>query len=194
MDYFLFYIMRYGIYIILAFLIWRIIRAFIYKGIQIYHSNWNHLIEPFEFSTDEFYRKFRKELMSHGISGIMAQDITLREGNIFSSRRRYIQVDWKEYQYNICAAPFGDGFFVSWWLLKRLSWVQIILSLLIGTWLARKLFPVTFYRMDTASMLMKYAQKSVLKVIEEITNDSGVRAMTEDERKPLLNTGDIFKR
>lgn len=194
MNYFWFYLIEYGPYILAALIIWRIIRAFLFKGIQFYHSNWNHLIEPFEYSTEEFYRKFRKELMSHGISGIMAQDITLREGNLFSSRRRYIQVDWKEYQYNICAAPFGDGFFISWWLLKRLSWIQITISLLLGVWIARKLFPVTFYRIDTASMLMKYAQKSVLKVIDEITDGKGVRVMTEDERKPILNTGDIFRR
>jgi hypothetical protein len=45
---------------------------------------------------------------------------------------------------------------------------------------------------DTASMLMSYAQKSVLNVIEEITNNKGVRTLTEAERKPILN--DIYKR
>ena len=57
----------------------------------------------------------------------------------------------------------------------------------VGGWLARKLYPVTYYRIDTASMFMSYAQSSVLKVIEDITNDKGVRALTEAERKPVLN-------
>ena len=36
-------------------------------------------------------------------------------------------------------------------------------------------------------MFMSYAQSSVLKVIEDITNEKGVRALTEAERKPVLN-------
>ena len=100
----------------------------------------------------------------------------------------------KKYQYDICAAPFGDGFFVSWWLLDRASWIQILIRLIpfIGSWLVRKLYPITYYKIDTASMFMTYAQASVLKVIKDITNDKGVRALSEAERKPILN--DIFKR
>ncbi len=41
-------------------------------------------------------------------------------------------------------------------------------------------------------MFMSYAQTSVLKVIDDITNDKGVRALTEAERKPILNN--IFVR
>jgi hypothetical protein len=103
-------------------------------------------------------------------------------------------VKWKDYQYDICAAPFGNGFFVSWWLLYRDSIWKIIISKIpfIGRWIARTLFPITYYRIDTASMFMTYAQSSVLKVIDDITNNKGVSALTKDERKPLLN--DIFIR
>lgn len=183
-----------GTYIVPLFVIFGIVRLLVSRGIQFYHSHWNHLVNNFNFSTEEFYIKFKKELLSHGVSGINAVDVTLREGNIFSSRRRYIRIKWKDYQYDICAAPFGDGFFVSWWLLQRLSWLQIIISLIpfIGAWLVRKLFPVTYYRIDTASIFMTYAHSSVLKVIEDITKDKGTRALTESERKPILN--DIFKR
>ena len=52
--------------------------------------------------------------------------------------------------------------------------------------LHKKLYPVTYYRIDTASMFMSYAQSSVLKIIDEITNNKGTRALTENERKPVL--------
>ena len=62
----------------------------------------------------------------------------------------------------------------------------------VGKWLGEIWFPVTYYRVDSASMFMSYAQASVLKVIEDITNGQGTRALTETERKPILN--DVFKR
>ena len=113
---------------------------------------------------------------------------------MFSSKRRYIRVKWKEYQYDICAAPFGNGFFISWWLLYKNSIGKWLISKIpfVGGWLARILYPITYYKVDTASMFMTYAQSSVLKVLDDITNNKGVRALTESERKPVLN--DIFKR
>ncbi len=187
-------LMQYGMFIIYILIFFGILKLLLGAGIKFYHSHWNTLINNFEYSTEEFYLKFKKELLSHGVSGISTSNVSLHEGNIFSSKRRYIRVKWKEYQYDICAAPFGDGFFVSWWLLNKMSWMQIIISVIpfIGPWIVRKLFTITYYRIDTASMLMSYAQASVLKVIDEITDKKGVRAMTDDERKPILN--DIFKR
>ena len=41
-------------------------------------------------------------------------------------------------------------------------------------------------------MFMSYAQAAVLKVVDDITKSQGVRAMSEQERKPTLQ--DIFKR
>ena len=85
-------------------------------------------------------------------------------------------------------------FFVSSWLFYRNPILKILISKLpfIGGWLARKLFPVTFYKIDTASMFMTYAHQSVLNVVEAITKEKGTRALTEAERKPTLNN--IFKR
>jgi hypothetical protein len=191
MEEILFYLISYGIYILLSLVIIKLLFG---SAIKFYHSYWNTLINSFEYSTEAFYKKFKKELLSHGVSGITTSDISIREGNIFSSRRRYIRVTWKNFQYDICAAPFGDGFFISWWLLDKLSWVQIIISLIpwLGPWLIRKLFTVTYYKIDTATMLMRFCHQSVLRVIDDITNDKGICSMSENERKPILN--DIFKR
>ena len=118
----------------------------------------------------------------------------LKEGNIFSSRRWYLRVTWKEYQYDICAAPFGKGFFLSWWLLYKNSLLQILILKIpfIGFWLQKKLFPTTYYKIDTASMFMSYAQQSVLNVLDNIATTKGIRMLNTDERKPILNS--VFKR
>jgi hypothetical protein len=186
--------MYYGITILYVILLFIIVINLIINLFKEHHSNWNTLIDNFEYSTEEFYIRFKKELLSHGVSGISASDVSLKEGSIFSPRRRYIRIKWKEYQYDICAAPFGKGFFISWWLLYKNSIGKFIISKIpfVGKWLASIWFPITYYKIDTASMFMSYAQASVLKVIDDITKDKGVRALSEADKKPLLN--DIFKR
>lgn len=186
--------MRYGMYLLYFLLFIFIVKLIFKTTLKLYHSNWNTLINNFEFSTEAFYKHFKKELLSHGISGITAENISLFEGSIFSARRRYIRITWKDYQYDICAAPFGDGFFISWWLLYKNSLGQLLISIIpfIGGWLARKIYPITYYKIDTASMFMTFAQTAVLKVIDDITNAKGIRSLSESERKPILN--DIFKR
>ena len=164
------------------------------KTKKTHHSNWNTLIDNFNFSSKEFYAELKKELYNHGITGMIITSADLPEGNIFSRKRIYLRIFWKDYKYDVCACPFGDGFYISWWLEYRTPILKILIGKIpfIGIWMANKLYRITYYKIDTASMFMAYAQASVLKVIEDITNDKGVRALSEAEKKPVLN--DIFKR
>lgn len=181
-------------YFIYGIIIISFIKNLISKLLENYHSKWNTLIDNFNYSPKEFYAKLETELRSHGIENISIKEKYLREGNAFSDSRLYLRVKWKDFQYDICGCKFGNGFFISWWLLYKNSVGKILISKipLIGPWLSNKLFPVTYYQVDTASMFMSYAQKSVLNVIDDITNNKGVRALTEAEKKPILH--DVFKR
>lgn len=194
MDEVLFYIVRYGTYVIYGMLLVIVFKFIISKKIKSFHSRWHTSIDNFEFSPKEFYSRLKTELQSHGISKINIKEVYLKEGGAVSSSRIYLRAHWKNYQYDICSANFGKGFFISWWLLYKDSIWKIIISKIpfVGGWIAQKLFPITYYSIDTASMFMSYAQSSVLKVINDITEDKGTRALTENERKPILN--DIFKR
>nr|WP_321237456.1 hypothetical protein [uncultured Psychroserpens sp.] len=162
--------------------------------LKTYHSHWNTLLDNFEYSSKEFYSRLKVELESHGITNITIEEAFIKEGGALSYSRIYLRATWKQYEYNVCGAKFGKGFFISWWLMDLDSVAKRLISKIpfIGTWLNRQFFPVTFYTQDTASMFMTYAQNSVLKVIEEITNNKGVRSLSELERKPVLNS--IFKR
>ena len=184
-----FYLMRYGMYAIYGIVAFLVLKFIFSKTLKNYHSRWNTLIDNFEYSPKEFYKQLATELKSHGVTKISIKETTHKEGGMMSHSRLYLRATWKDYQYDICSAKFGHGFFVSWWLLYKDSIGKILISKIpfVGGWLARKLYPVTYYRIDTASMFMSYAQSSVLKVIEDITNDKGVRALTEAERKPILN-------
>lgn len=194
MNEILLYITRYGMYSLYGLIAFLILKSIFSASLKSYHSRWNTLMDNFNFSTKEFYKLLKEELENQGIKRIKMEQVSLKEGNAFSSRRSYLRCSWKDYQYDICGAPFGNGFFISWWLLYKNSFGQILISKIpfVGGWLARKLYPVTYHKIDTASMFMSYAQAAVLKVIDDITKSQGIRSLSEQERKPTLQ--DIFKR
>ena len=194
MNEILFYITRYGIYLLYGLVTFLILKSIFSASIKDHHSHWNTLIDNFNFSTPEFYKLLKEDLENQGIKHVKIEQVSIKEGNAISSRRAYLRVTWKGYQYDVCGAPFGNGFFISWWLLYKNSFGQTLVSKVpfIGGWLAKKLYPITYYKIDTASMFMTYAQASVLKVVDEITKLHGVRLLSEQERKPTLQ--DIFKR
>ena len=194
MDQFLRYATVYAFHALQLIVILLIIKFIFSSTVKNFHSRWSTLIDDFNFSSEDFYNLLKEELESNGIEGITTNFVSLKEGGAFSSSRTYLRLTWKDYHYDICAAPFGKGFFISWWLLYKNSLGQIIVSKIpfVGGWLASKLYPVTYYKVDIASMFMSYAQSSVLKVIDTITKEKGIRGLSEAERKPILQ--DIFKR
>jgi hypothetical protein len=169
--------------------------SFIFKGrIQNYHSNWNSMIDNFNFSSEEFYELLSKEVLSHDIPNIKTQEVFLSQLGALSPKRLYLRIDWKGYRYYICCAPFGNGVFFSSWLLYRTPFLKSVIDKVpvVGTWMANSMFPTTFYTKDTASMLMTYMHESLLKVIDQVTKEKGIRSLSESERKPTMNN--IFKR
>jgi hypothetical protein len=152
------------------------------------HSHWSQLMPSFVFSTKEFYELLKKEMDSHDIHGLKFEEVSLKIGNVFSPERLYLRVSWKDFFYDICFAPFGDGCFVSWWLFFKSSEVEELLVKIpfVGTFIKKVFFRKTYYQIDTASMFMTYAHKSVMAVIDEITKNTGVR-IDEIDRKPIMN-------
>ncbi|MFT5890393.1 MAG: hypothetical protein ACI9Y7_000483 [Dokdonia sp.] len=161
---------------------------------QVAHSTWDHLINDFSFSSKEFYTLLTKELREKGITGVRYERVALKEGNIFSSRRQYLRIRWKDYHFDVCAAPFGKGFFLSWWLVYNSSLLEVLISYIpfIGDWLVKKLFTITFYKIDTATMFMTFTHRAILSVLDELTVEEGIPLIRHDERKPILNN--IFTR
>ncbi len=159
-----------------------------------YHSHWATSAKNFNYSTEDFYQRLQVELQTQTIQGLRIKKVGLRTGSIFSHSRYYLEVIWKDYAFYICAAPFSDNYFISYWLMTRATDTQLLISRIpfVGGWLLRNLYPITFYKIDTASMFQSYVHLATLKIYDEITANTGVRALSDEERKPTLN--DFFKR
>lgn len=157
------------------------------------HSHWSQLLSGFKFSTQEFYKLLEEEMRNHEVQNVTFEKVNLKTGSIFSSERLYLRIKWQDFKYDLCFAPFGDGCFVSWWLIFETSEFEVLLSKIpfIGGWLRHAFYRPTYYKIDTASMFMTYSHHSVLSVVDAITKETGIR-LSEFERKPILR--DIFHR
>jgi hypothetical protein len=159
-----------------------------------YHSHWRILIEGLEYSPQVFYQSLKAHLFERQIPEIQSDFVTLSERHFFSSRRRYLRVSYRDFFVDICLAPFGKATFCSWWCIYRPSLAQYIVSFIpiIGGWLEKSLFPVTYYKIDTASMFMTATHYAILGLIDEISQDKGIKPITIEDRKPILH--DVFDR
>jgi len=184
------YVLYYGFWVLIALLIINFIK---WKNPN-YHSHWNTLVDNFHFSTFDFYELLEKELNKHRLPDLQISKVRLKEGHMLSSRRLYLRLTWGSLQYDICAAPFASGFFVSWWLINHVPLPMILIYRIpyVGKRMVDLFFPMTYYKTDTTSMLMTYVHSCVQKVIKDITEEKGIQGLSELQQQPILNN--IFQR
>lgn len=82
-------------------------------------SHWHKLVENFETSPREFYSSVEEALQRRGIPGLKTRRVVWNEGGVLSPKREYLRVIGGRHFFDMCAAPFGTGFFFSSWVSKR---------------------------------------------------------------------------
>ena len=157
------------------------------------HSHWSQLMPGLNYTAKKFYARLAKELKSHNVEGIVTKEVSISEGGIFSSNRLYLKVAWKDYEYVVCFAPFGNGCFVSWWLWHTPNGSELILSSIpsYGKLLNQAFSPMTYYRHDTASMFLTFSQGIVHKVLDELALEQNIKALPEYQRKSVQDTNSV---
>jgi hypothetical protein len=95
-------------------------------------SHWYHLIEGLQESPKDFYSSLDESIKKREIPDVSLSRIDYLEGGVLSAKREYLRVKRKNLIFDVCAAPFGRGFFVSWWLGKeRPSWGALLIIAII---------------------------------------------------------------
>lgn len=154
-------------------------------------SHWNHMVPGMQQSSADFYVAIERALMAHQLDDVKLERVNMAEGGLLSAKREYLQIRRRDHVFHICAAPFGSGFFVSWWLGEVESGIFAWLSSLpfVG-WLFRIFAslakPITYFRIDTGLMFQSVTHGAVLEALDASTAAKGVRALSELERKPVM--------
>lgn len=155
---------------------------------MVVFSNWYHLLEGVKASPLEFYASVDRALERRQVPDSRSSRVEWKEGGLLSAKREYLRIRRKEYVFDICAAPFGDAFFVSWWLGEIPSGILALLGdiPIIGAFFRLFVRPLTYYRIDTAHMFQECVRAAVMEVIDEMMTSNGLQALSEWERKPIL--------
>jgi len=77
-------------------------------------SHWSVLVEGCGASPLECYTSLEEAIRRRKIPDVRTTRVWFREGGILSAKRLYLRVSRKRLGFDICAAPFGTGFFFSW--------------------------------------------------------------------------------
>ena len=164
-------------------------------------SHWYQRFEGFSIEPKAFYETLQRSIEKRKIPDSAMNQIERSEGGVFSAKRLYLRVDRKEHYFDICGAPFGNDFFISWWLIQKPSGclTGCLLSLVVVPWiggiarlLINLLAPTTYYKIDTELMFQSAVHSAVLEVVDRITEKRGIRTLSESERKPIMR--EFFQR
>jgi hypothetical protein len=85
-----------------------------------YEANWSTLVEDFQASSKQFYTEVEAALARREVPQLTSSRVFWSEAGALSGQREYLHLQRGMYHFDICAAPFGSGFFFSWWFTVRL--------------------------------------------------------------------------
>lgn len=157
-------------------------------------SQWRTFIDGLSYSPQTFYGYLEGVIKSRDLDNVRTSIVFFSESSMISGRRAYLKIKRKNLTYYICAAPYGQGFFISSWLLRRhplLKWLIMKIPI-IGTPLAQYLFPVTFYTVDTTSMYLTVIHDALIGTVNHIAKERGKRELSREDSKPIVK--DFFNR
>lgn len=154
-------------------------------------AHWYHRFDDFQFSTQEFYRTLEEAIQAIAVPGLGTARKLYLEGGIASANREYLRVSRYSLVFDICAAPFGTGFFVSWWQGEKPNFLRNFIGALpyLGPRIERGIYRKTYYQLDTEQVFQDTIHELVVALVNRIANEKGVRGVAELERVPTLVQG-----
>jgi hypothetical protein len=95
------------------------------------HAHWAKLFEGLQASSMEFYTQVEVAVGHRSIPDVVMERVEYREGGALSGVRQYLRVRRRRDVFDVCGAPFGNGFFFSWWLAEIKPALPSIVAVLI---------------------------------------------------------------
>jgi hypothetical protein len=82
-------------------------------------AHWHKLFGNVQTSVQDFYTSVELALDARKIPGLKISRVKWSEGGVLSPNREYLRVEGDRHSFDMCAAPFGTGFFFSSWVTRR---------------------------------------------------------------------------
>ena len=92
-------------------------------------SNWHVLIDNYSASGQAFFELVERAVREREVPQVTFSRNDFRESGILSDKRTYLRLRRGNLIFDIGAAPYGIGYFFSWWLVRegpRRAWVYLL--------------------------------------------------------------------
>ena len=92
-------------------------------------SNWHVLIDNASFSGLEFFGRVEAAVKEREVPEATSSHKDFRDSGIMSDKRTYLRLRRSNLVFDIGAAPYGTGFYFSWWLVRegpRRAWLYLL--------------------------------------------------------------------
>jgi len=158
-------------------------------------SHWHQAFEDTQLSSLDFYQVLYEAITAKKLPNITLTRAMYTEVGMFSAQREYFRVQRNEYIYDICAAPFGKNFFISYWHSETSGCLIGLISAipLIGKPWARYLLKKTFYQQDSEIMFNESIRRILKQTIDNIHDSGrGLRRLEDKDFTPQIDN--TFKR
>ena len=152
-------------------------------------SHWSHYFQSFSLSADEFYKTAEKIISAHNMPNTKVERTTHKEGGMFSSNREYLRIKHGNLVFDVCAAPFGTDFFISWWLYETEGTATSLLkNTKVGSFLKARETARTFFQADEEAMFRSCVHECILEAVAKVTEGKIERQLTDEEKsiKPRM--------
>ena len=141
-------------------------------------THWSTLIQDFQYSPQQFYHSVTEAIARRQIPNATIGRTQFRESHLLSAKREYLTIHCKtDFYFAVCAAPFGTGFFISYWQLQPPDGclVSLFSPFPILSGIAQALVkPWTYYRIDTVTMFQT-ATHTRLRISKSVFHQALIR-------------------
>lgn len=143
-------------------------------------ANWGQQFPNVSFSSQAIYDEIQNRVSDKQYPGIKMQKVLHPEGGSLSHNREYLRIRRGRLIFDVCAAPFGKDFFISWWQARlpttREVWLQLLPFL--NKTAIKHAREQRYYEMDTETMFADSMKKCVEEVVQSLTAPTGTRQIT----------------
>lgn len=150
-------------------------------------NHWSLYFSDRQFSSQDFYQTVERLLIERKAPDLHFIRVELNQRDFFSDKREYCRIRFGHYTFDICAAPYGTGYFTSWWFGEDIPLLTRMLYAipLVGWYLKRRHNIKTYYIRDNESVFQAAVHQAVLDTIERLSADKGLRALSNTERQTI---------
>jgi hypothetical protein len=150
-------------------------------------EHWFQGFEHLHLSAQEFYAFLEGYVRDMQLPDVRVRRVTHSEGGLLSANREYLRFSRREYVFDICAAPFGHGFFISYWQVDTSTIIRKLVRAIpkVGAVLEFALFNKTYYQIDAEHMFKQFIDETLKQAVEHVGRNKGERGFKELERNPV---------